>query len=239
MREERVAGLTVRLAGGSDREAGGDGPLVVLLHGFGAPGDDLVPLFRQLRAPEGTRYAFPEAPLALDPRMFGPNSRAWWMIDWAKLEAALASGELRDLSRDVPAGLAEARAQLIELLGELETRLGARPEKTRLGGFSQGAMLACDVVLRTDRPFAGLVLMSGTLLAESEWTPLMSARRGLPVLQSHGRSDPILPFSLAERLRDLLSGAGLEIEFVPFVGGHGIDGRVLDRLSELMERVLA
>src|SRR5947209_15886119 len=46
MKESMVAGLRVRWAGGDDREGGGDGPLVILMHGFGAPGDDLVPLWR-------------------------------------------------------------------------------------------------------------------------------------------------------------------------------------------------
>jgi phospholipase/carboxylesterase len=44
MREDLLGGLKVRLVGGSDGRGGGDGPVVLLLHGFGAPGDDLVPL---------------------------------------------------------------------------------------------------------------------------------------------------------------------------------------------------
>jgi phospholipase/carboxylesterase len=44
MRVDKLGGLTVRLTGGTDGKGGGNGPLVVLLHGFGAPGDDLVPL---------------------------------------------------------------------------------------------------------------------------------------------------------------------------------------------------
>ena len=44
MREEQVGGLRTRIAGGTDGKGGGRGPLVLLLHGFGAPGDDLVPL---------------------------------------------------------------------------------------------------------------------------------------------------------------------------------------------------
>jgi phospholipase/carboxylesterase len=237
MREERLAGLTVRLAGGSDREGGGDGPLVVLLHGFGAPGDDLVALWRQLRAPPGTRFAFPQAPLALDPQQFGAG-RAWWMIDWAKLEAALSSGETRDLSRDVPEGLAQARARVSELLDELQQLTGASGERTVIGGFSQGAMLACDLTLRSERPLAGLVLMSSTLLAEREWTPRMAARAGLPVLVSHGRSDPLLPFALAEQLRDLLTEAGLKVQWVPFNGGHGIADGVMDTLGSFLTAVL-
>ena len=42
MRVDKLGGLTVRLTGGVDGKGGGAGPLVVLLHGFGAPGDDLV-----------------------------------------------------------------------------------------------------------------------------------------------------------------------------------------------------
>ncbi|MBW2213652.1 MAG: hypothetical protein JRF48_04305, partial [Deltaproteobacteria bacterium] len=78
MREERFAGITVRLTGGEDREGGGDGPLVVLMHGFGAPGTDLVGLWRVLDVPSSMRFAFPEAPHEI-PGMFG--ARAWWMLD--------------------------------------------------------------------------------------------------------------------------------------------------------------
>jgi phospholipase/carboxylesterase len=233
MRKARFGGLDVHLAGGSDREGSGDGPLVVLLHGFGAPGDDLAGLWRQVAAPSGTRYAFPEAPLTLDPSLFG-GGRAWWMIDFAKLERALAGLETRDLTREVPEGLAAARDHVERMLDEL----GA-DERLVLGGFSQGAMLACDVALRSERPLAGLVLMSGSLIAEDEWTPLVPRRAGLPVLMSHGRSDPLLPFALAERLRDLLADAGLGVKFLPFGGGHGISDGVIDTLGRFIGEVTA
>ena len=51
MKTISFGGLSCRLVGGADREGGGDGPLVVLLHGFGAPGDDLVQLWRVIDAP--------------------------------------------------------------------------------------------------------------------------------------------------------------------------------------------
>ena len=56
MRTLELGGLECRVVGGSDREGGGDGPVVVLLHGFGAPGDDLVPLWRVMDVPRGTRF---------------------------------------------------------------------------------------------------------------------------------------------------------------------------------------
>ena len=89
MQERTFGGLRVRLAGGTDREGGGDGPLVVLMHGFGAPGTDLVGLWRMLDVPGNVRFAFPEAPNEV-PGL--PGARAWWMLDLARAEQAMAEG---------------------------------------------------------------------------------------------------------------------------------------------------
>ncbi|MBM4124657.1 MAG: esterase [Nitrospira sp.] len=237
MRLERLGGLQVRLTGGTDGQGGGEGPVVVLLHGFGAPGDDLVPLWQALDAPQGTRFVFPEGPLALS-MGFG-QSRAWWMLDLDKLNRDLAAGRPRDASRETPKGLAEARNQVTALLDDVTRRLGADPKRTLLGGFSQGAMLSCDVALRTARPLAGLVLLSGTLLAKEEWVPLMPKRKGLRVLQSHGSKDPLLPLFLAEQLRDYLTQAGLAVQWVGFRGGHEIPDAVLAKLGPFLRETLA
>ncbi len=226
MRVESWGGLKVRVVWGGDA---GAGPIVVLMHGFGAPGDDLVPLAEEIDAP-GVRFVFPEAPVELPPT-FGMG-RAWWMIDILRLQRAMTMGRARDLTRDVPEGLAPARQKVMQLLSEAREALGAGP--LYLGGFSQGAMLACDVALRSEEPIAGLVLMSGTLLAEDEWIPLMPKRAGTPALVSHGRQDPLLPFAIAERLRAELTKAGLAVKWVPFEGGHGIAPSVLDELGKML-----
>jgi phospholipase/carboxylesterase len=231
MKRIELGGLSCRLVGGTDREGGGEGALVVLLHGFGAPGDDLVPLWRQLDAAPGTRFLFPEAPMGLPPPYGG--GRAWWLIDIEHIERAMMRGELRDLSRDVPDGLADARANVSAMLHEAEENLA--PSSIVLGGFSQGAMLSCDVALHDTVKLAGLVLFSGTLLAENEWIPRMASRKGLKVLQSHGRGDPLLPYVAAERLRDLLVENGLDVKWLPFNGGHGIPPAALDALSAMLK----
>lgn len=236
MRRVRFGGLDVVLAGGTDREGGGTGPLVVLLHGFGAPGDDLVSLHRVLDVPPGTRFAFPAAPVELSAFGYG-DARAWWMIDMMKLQAAMARGDVRDLTKDVPEGLFSARLLVDAMLDEMTEILA--PSKLVLGGFSQGAMLSADVALRSTRPLAGLVLLSGTMIAEAEWKPLMAKRAGLPVFQSHGQSDAMLPFSIAERLSKELSDAGLKTRFVPFRGGHEIPPPALDGLNGFLRDVLA
>ena len=96
MRIEQLAGLTVRITGGTDGRGSGNGPLVVLLHGYGAPGDDLVILSDYLHVPTGTRFLFPEAPIAI-PLGHG-DARGWWIIDMARIQADRAAGRIRDMS---------------------------------------------------------------------------------------------------------------------------------------------
>jgi phospholipase/carboxylesterase len=238
MRKARVAGLDVVLGGGTDRLGGGDGPLLVLLHGYGAPGDDLVPLARQIEAPRSVRYAFPAAPIQLDPGAPADASgRAWWPIDMLELQRAVLSGDLAALTGRVPTGLTEARAQVEALLDELVREHGVKREQLVLGGFSQGAMLATDVTLRSPTPPAALVILSGSLIAQGEWLPLMPARSGLPVLQSHGRADPVLSYEIAEELRRALTAAGLPVDFHAFNGGHGIPNGVVSALGALLTRI--
>ncbi|RPH80319.1 MAG: esterase [Nitrospiraceae bacterium] len=236
MRMAQLGGLTVRLSGGTDGKGGGNGPVVILLHGFGAPGNDLVPLADVLNVPTGTRFVFPEGPLSLS---FGPrDARAWWLIDMARIAQDQAAGRIRDVSNEIPKGLAPARQTMLVFLKEVEHTFAADPRATVLGGFSQGAMLSCDAMLHTDRPYAGLVQLSGNLLAQPVWGALMPKRKSLPVFQSHGMQDEILPYVGAERLRDTLSQSGLAVEWHRFRGGHEIPEPVLQRLGVFLTKVL-
>lgn len=243
METKKLGPLTVRrlVKPGATRENHGDKAapqVIVLCHGFGAPGDDLVALADAIDVPPGTVFLFPQALHALQDLLgqaLYADARCWWLIDFARLERAMApngSAELRDLSAEIPEGLADARAALSEMLDALEKE--ERPSRLVLGGFSQGAMLSLDLALREpERKLAGLVLLSGTMIAEHEWRPLMAAAgdRRMPVFQSHGDSDPILPFAIAERLRDALTESGLDVTFEPFAGPHTIPPRALQRLS--------
>ena len=230
MRRVKIADLESVMMG----DEGEGGPLVVLLHGFGAPGEDLVPLGEALNLSAETRFIFPAAPNVIDG---GWDGRAWWMIDMMKLQMSLMTGNVRDLARDVPEGLAEARALMSAFLDEVETRF--RPSKWVLGGFSQGAMLSLDVMLHREKTPNGLVLLSGTLLAEDLWLPRMAAKKSVPIFQSHGTHDPILPFAAAEQLRDHLTQAGATVDWVPFRGQHEIPPPVMRGLHAFLTRTLS
>ncbi len=209
---------------------------VILCHGFGAPGDDLASLTPHLiewigRDSAGLRFVYPEAPHDLAD-MGMPEGRAWWPLNMGMLQELLQTNRFSELHDEIPPGIDEARASLEETV---QAVLADFPDETPyvLGGFSQGAMLAMDVSLRGSvRPPSLLVEFSGTLVCESLWREKLSRLANTHVLQSHGKRDPILPFSSAEALRDLLREGGVEVEFMAFNGPHTIETDTLFRLVE-------
>ena len=216
--------------------------LVVFCHGYGASGEDLVPFVPELleREPRlaAVRFAFPAGPLSLGQAAWG-DARAWWPIDWMKMSTLSRSPEGRtQLRDDVPEGMASARRKLQGCVEALLAGTGLSPERVVLGGFSQGAMLATDLALSWEQRPAALVALSSVLLAAGRWRALAPRRAGLPVVQSHGRQDPILPYSEGEALREFLTAAGLAVEFIPFDGPHTVHPDALDRVAQRLGSLL-
>ena len=221
-----------------DPETGAD-VNVVFCHGFGAPGDDLVALGSELShiAPElgrRVRWVVPEAPLSLAAHGM-PQGRAWWELD---LEKLVGGRDWNAYVEEVPDGLPKARRLFTALVDELSAKTKVPIGHTVVGGFSQGAMLSCDVALRLEEAPLGLVQMSGTLISRAAWAERAPKRAKLPVFQSHGTRDPLLPFHVAERLRGMLEDAGMKVTWVPFTGEHTIPMSALEALGKwLVERL--
>ncbi|MCE9596634.1 MAG: esterase [Spirochaetia bacterium] len=207
------------------------GPCVILCHGFGANAFDLAPLAAHVKARPGTTWIFPQAPIEFNIAP-GMRGRAWFPLVAEELARLVASGKDVSFSEVVPPGLASAREKLEELVDKLPF---ARNQIT-IGGFSQGAMMATDLFLRSTELFAGLVLLSGTLICEKEWKALAPAKSGFQFFQSHGMYDPVLPFENAKRLEELLRNAGLSGEFIAFPGMHEIPEGVLKRMAIYLTR---
>ncbi len=214
---------------------------VILCHGFGAPGDDLVPLAEALigRDPglAAVRFYVPAAPISLGSTGWG-EARAWWPINLPTV-ARLQAGDptaLREFSKAEPHGMPMARQALLKLVNEVSQTTQLPYSRILLGGFSQGAMLTTDVALRLEEAPLGLAILSGTLLTEDVWGPKARARAGLNVFQTHGRSDPILAFVAANWLNELLTQSGMHVQFEPFDGGHTIHPDALMKLGAFISR---
>jgi phospholipase/carboxylesterase len=215
---------------------------VVLCHGYGASGGDLVSLasyFGQLQPEllQRAAFLFPAAPLDLGSEGL-PGGRAWWPIDLDRLLNRPTPELMLQFRRDPPAGLAEAREQFGQWLAAAAKELSLPESRFVLGGFSQGSMIATDWALRQASAPAGLCILSGALVNEAEWVPLAKSRGSMTVFQSHGHQDPILAFPQAQALHELLVETGSDVEFVPFSGGHEIPPAVIRRLAGILMRLL-
>ncbi len=193
--------------------ASGQAPkqLVVLLHGLGADGNDLIslaPYFAQV-LPEAA-FVSPHAPFPCDMAPFG---RQWFSLQERTLETML--GGVR-MAAPVLDGFLDA---------ELE-KAGLTAEGLALVGFSQGTMMALHVGLRREAGPKAIVAFSGALLAP-ELLPEEIASRP-PVLLVHGAADEVVP---AQSLPAAV--AALEANQVPVTHelrpglGHSIDERGL------------
>ncbi|MFT7579191.1 MAG: phospholipase/carboxylesterase [Myxococcota bacterium] len=240
MRTLSIGPLTCRVLGAV--EGVKPNAAVVLCHGFGAGGDDLVPLGRELLRQHptwlGTTWlVFPEAPLTLE-QLGMPGARAWWYLDMERINAAMNHGRMLELSQEEPDGMAAARKLLTRTLNSLLATTGLPMQQVVVGGFSQGAMLATDTVLRLEEAPAALAIMSGTLVAQTVWRPRAERRRTMPTLIAHGTQDSVLPFFGAEALRDCFTEAGWQhIDFAPFDDGHTIAPVALAWLAKQVQRL--
>jgi len=214
--------------------------LVVLCHGFGAPGTDLVGLFEDLLhlLPDGIAkpaFLFPEAPIDLeDEGMFG--ARAWWRLNMAQLMQMSATNSFDKLRDAVPDGIDKAREQLCNCIEQCRQKHLWSKLPIVLGGFSQGAMLTVDTALRgTVGPIVGLLVFSGALICEMLWRKSMLTKPlSIPIVQSHGQMDQILPISTGRWLHSLLLDAGCDGQLAEFNGPHTIPSEALERTAKLL-----
>ena len=218
-----------------------DGPVFFCMHGYGANAYDLAGLSAHLNFPEGTRFIFPDGILGINMGYAaGQMGRAWFQIDWAEIERIRREGGLRDLSKSLPPGMAEARDTLISAMKKLE----CDPAKTVVGGFSQGAMLATEIMLSHPDYLKGLVIFSGTLVNRIGWEQMAANKyaaltKTLDFIQSHGKHDPVLPIQAAERLHALLTAHGGEGKLVEFDGQHEIPAPVIVETNSWLGKIFS
>lgn len=196
--------------------------LVVLLHGYGSNGADLIslaPMWRRL-LPDAM-FVAPNAP----ERCPGaPGGYQWWA--------------LHDLSRPaLAAGARHAAPVLDAWLDALLAEHGLAEDRMVLAGFSQGTMMALHVGPRRERALAGILGYSG-MIAGPALDPA-EIRSKPPVLLVHGDADTIVPLSAYHHAHDELQRLGFPLESHVSRGlGHGVDPQGIELGAKFVTRVL-
>ena len=194
--------------------------LVILLHGYGADGADLIGLGEML-APALPNAAFiaPDAPSRCT---VNPMGYQWFPIPWidGSSEAEMAAG-FRGAARGLDAWLTDTMAAE-----------GVAPAQVALVGFSQGAMMSLHVAPRRPEPLAGIVAFSGRYVEAPEAGPILSKP---PVLLTHGDRDEVIPVAALHEAREALSAEGFALRWHVSPGmGHGIGQDSLGLAAEFL-----
>lgn len=199
----------VRLAGPIFPPVSGAAPrkLVVLLHGLGADGRDLIGLAPHWadRLPD-TAFLAPNAPNPCDMAPYG--------YQWFSLQD-------RTMAR-VAAGVRAAAGPLDAFLDRMLGEYGLTDADLALVGFSQGTMMALHVAMRRPNPCAAVVGYSGALVAPE--TLAAEIRSKPPVLLVHGAADEVVPVQALPAAVGALEAAGVPVQHAVRPGlGHSID----------------
>ncbi len=196
--------------------------LVILLHGLGADGNDLIslaPLFAQVLP--GAAFVAPNAPFPCDMAPFG---RQWFSFQDREPAAVLA-------------GVRATAPHLGAFIDSELERAGLPDERLVLLGFSQGTMVALHTAIRRARPCAAVIGYSGALVGAELLAEEVRSRP--PVLLVHGQADEVVPFESMAAAEQALRGAGFLVHGETRPGlGHGIDETGLQLGAAMLKQSL-
>jgi phospholipase/carboxylesterase len=201
--------MTPTLKGPSLAPASGEAPkqIVLLLHGYGSNGADLLslaPMWR--RELPDTLFVAPNAP----ERCPGaPGGYQWWA--------------LRSLNRaDAAAGAARAAPAIDAYIDSLLAEHELAADRLLIVGFSQGSMMALHVGPRRERQIAGIAAYSGALADAGRYAD--EIRTKPPILLVHGTADSVVPVSAYHHALTELRRLGFAVEGRTIAGlDHGVD----------------
>ena len=200
----------------------GEGPFptILALHGWGASAHDLLGLAPLLHGGEALVLS-PQGPVGFE---IAPGFRGYGWFPIAR-GAPPAPGEF------------EAGRQAVgEFLDEAEKRYPVDRRKLVVMGFSQGGVMAYDLVLRDPDRFCGLIALSSWLPEPlSGQVVQQPGHRNFPVLVMHGTEDPMIPVARARESREALVRMGVSLAYHEYEMGHEIRPEALRDLLVWLE----
>ena len=204
------------------READGEpAGALILNHGRGTSEHDLFPLLEELDPERRLVGVTPGAPITGVP----PGGRHWYLVP--------------RVGYPDPDSFASSYAELCDFCDDFLDERGLDWDRTVIGGFSMGAVMSYAVGLGEGRPSpAGIVALSGFIPTVEGWDPQLEDRGGLPVFIHHGTSDPIISVEFGRRASQVLSGAGLDVDYLETPVPHAVPAEAVARARALIEHAI-
>ncbi len=196
--------------------------LVILLHGYGSNGEDLISLapYWERDIPDAL-FISPDAPFGCE---IGFGYQWFSLQSWAPL-AMMAAAD-------------KTSAILNQFIDEQMTEYNIPASKVALVGFSQGTMMSLFVAPRRQEPIAGVLGFSGALLGGEGLIGQPKISR-MPIHLVHGEMDNVVPVGAWLHATETLRQAGFEVSGHTTPGlVHSIDEKGIHEGGEFLKSVL-
>lgn len=213
---------TPTLSGPIQEPASGDTQqIVLLLHGVGADGNDLIGLAPYFaRDLPNAKFVAPNAPYPCDMAPMG--------YQWFSLQVRTAENML--------AGAQSTRPILDAYIDQLLAEHGLTPDKLALVGFSQGTMMSLFVGPRRSQALAGILGYSGRLIGAEILADEIASRP--PVVLVNGDKDELVPVETQSEAVVSLEAAGVDVEGHVHPGlGHSIDEQGVEKGIAFLSKI--
>lgn len=185
---------------------------LVLFHGRGADEHDLFPLLDMLDPERRLLGATARGPLSLP-----PGGAHWYAV--------------RRVGYPDPETFHASYPQVASWLDDLLAEHGIPPERTVLGGFSQGSVMSYALGLGARRPRpAGIMVLSGFIPEVEGFELDLGKAAGLAVAIGHGTHDPVISVEFGKDARDQLVDADANVTYRESPMAHTIDPGFLREL---------
>lgn len=193
---------------------------IIFLHGWGANGQDLVPLGRSLGF-DNALLVFLEGECEV-PGTWG-QGRGWF---------AIPPNEHFEKER------LASRRTIVAAIEEISSR-GIDCGKIVLFGFSQGAGMSLDVMLNYKEKLGAVIALSGFLMEAEKVRQMKRLPLQTPIFAAHGTQDPLLPFEASKSSVLTLREAGFDVEWHEFAMAHQIIPQEVDHVRQFIAAVFS
>jgi phospholipase/carboxylesterase len=202
-------------------------PVIILLHGLGTNGDDMVPLCEELKIPN-CRFVLPDAPLSLPG--YPEGAYAWYDFQAHNREE-----------------IEESRDYLFKVMDRFSNDPNLRPAPGSakvvtpvvIMGFSQGGVMAMEAGLNYKGKVAAIVSMSGYM--PDPWATLTRAEAPFetPIFLVHGTEDAVVPVEGSRKAVEDLVKTGYQPLLKEFPMAHTITGESLAEVRQFLKKAAA
>lgn len=198
--------------------------IVLLLHGVGSNGQDLIGLAPYwAHALPRAIFISPDAPFPCDMAPGMPNSYQWFSL------------QSRD-SQDMRRGIKEAQPLLDSYIDSLLNEFSLGADKLALVGFSQGTMMSLYVGPRRKDKIAGILGYSGALLGAEDLGGENIQKMSICLI--HGEADDVIPIEAYHMARQTLEQNGFEVSGHTSAGlTHSIDEKGIEEGAKFLSQI--